>query len=247
MLKSKIIIRLDDICETMDWDKFSYFKNALEDLGIRAVLGVVPNCKDPNLMVNAAHTDFYSLVRQWYEYGDTIAQHGFDHVYLTSDSGVMGVNDFSEFAGLSYAEQFDKLAAGKKILQSQNVWQPHFMAPAHSFDRITLACLADLGFTSVTDGYGFFPYKESGLTFVPQLFSKPLVFPFGIQTVALHLNNMSSDHIYNLLGYLKEHIEHVISYESVLTAGVTDSAAQRISRIFVKNVIGLKRALNKYY
>ena len=96
-MNSKIIIRIDDVCDTMDWDRFFYFKKSLEELQIRAILGVVPDCKDQSLMINEARSDFNRLVRKWRDYGDTVAQHGYDHQYVSSDPGLMAINNFSLF------------------------------------------------------------------------------------------------------------------------------------------------------
>ena len=53
--------------------------------------------------------------------------------------------------------------------QTKSVWDGVFMAPSHSFDADTLRALRDLDFTSITDGFGFYPYDLHGLTAVPQL------------------------------------------------------------------------------
>lgn len=234
---SKIIVRIDDVCETMDWDKFFYFKKSLEDLQIRAVLGVIPNCKDQSLMVNEARTDFYDLVRKWRNYGDTIAQHGFDHIYVSTDPGLMAINKFSEFSGLCYQDQFKKLAAGKEIMVKEGIWEPHFMAPAHSFDDVTIQCLSELGFKTITDGYGFYPYVYKGMLLVPQLFSRPIPLPIGVQTIALHLNHGNKKEIDHLLNFLKLNKDRVVPYSSVIKNKPYDNTMANFFRILTRATI----------
>ncbi len=241
-MNSKIIIRIDDVCETMDWDRFFYFKKSLEELQIRAILGVVPDCKDQSLMVNEARTDFYDLVRKWRDYGDTIAQHGFDHIYVSTDPGLMAINKFSEFAGLCYEDQLKKLAAGKEIMVKEDIWGPHFMAPAHSFDDVTIQCLIELGFRTITDGYGFYPYIYRGITLVPQLFSQPVPLPFGIQTIAVHTNYESRERIDNLLNFLRLKSDSVISYSDAAQGDLTSGLFKRISRNMTRTLIKARRA-----
>jgi len=235
---SKIIVRVDDVCETMDWDRFLYFKQGLERLKIKAILGVVPNCKDESLSLHEARGDFFDLVRRWRDYGDTIAQHGYEHRYNTSDSGVMKINNFSEFAGLSYQDQFQKLSAGKAIMVNQGIWEPHFMAPGHSFDDVTIDCLVDLGFETITDGYGFYPYKYRGLVFVPQLFSQPIPMPFGVQTIAVHTNYESLERVDNILKFLKIRLDNVISYSDAanekLSFGIFKDMCRNLTKLLIQ-------------
>ncbi|MDG2448811.1 MAG: DUF2334 domain-containing protein [Saprospiraceae bacterium] len=241
MFNSKIIIRIDDVCETMDWDSFFYFKRSLEELQIRAILGVIPDCKDQSLMLNEARGDFYDLVREWRDYGDTIAQHGYDHIYVSSDPGLMGINNSSEFSGLSYQNQFQKLSAGKEIMVKQDIWEPHFMAPAHSFDDITIECLIELGFKTITDGYGFFPYRYREMTLVPQLFSQPIPLPFGVQTIAVHTNYESRERIDNVLNFLKLRSDSVISYSNAIQGDLSSGLIKRISRSLTETLVKASR------
>ena len=242
---SKIIVRIDDVCETMDWDRFFYFKKSLEELQIRAILGVVPDCKDQSLMVNEARTDFYDLVRKWRDYGDTIAQHGFDHIYVSTDPGLMAINKFSEFAGLCYEDQLKKLAAGKEIMVNEDIWEPHFMAPAHSFDDVTIQCLSELGFQTITDGYGFYPYEYKGMLLVPQLFSRPIPLPTGIQTIALHLNHGSRQEIDYLLNFLKLNKDRVVPYSSVVKCNPSNDWMAKFFRFLTRATIRTYRQIRR--
>ena len=209
----KYILRLDDISPNMAWSLFSRLEEKLNLLGIKPVLGVVPDNQDSALNVEVVNTNFWDKVRDCSDLGWTIAQHGYQHKYSTNDGGILGINSFSEFSGLDYKTQFNKLKSGKSILLNNKVWQPVFMAPAHSFDKVTLQVLKELKFEYITDGYGLFPYKKAGLIFVPQLFSSFRHFGLGVYTVCIHLNSIEEKEMVSLLEFLEENKDKFVSLE----------------------------------
>jgi len=215
-MAAKYLIRFDDVTSGMAWSKFSAFEDLLNELGIKPIVGVVPKCEDKKLLVETPRNDYWDVIKTWYDNGWTIAQHGCTHIYETEDSGVLGINKKSEFSGLSYKVQFEKLKVGKEILLLHGVWQPIFMAPSHSFDLNTINALQDLQFQYVTDGYGVYPYKMKNLVAIPQLFSKPLSFGFGVYTICLHVNSMNDSQIVRTLSFIKKNREKFISFEDSL-------------------------------
>lgn len=191
---SKFILRFDDITPGMDWSKFLRIKKVAEECGVKSVLGVVPDNRDPKLSVNQNMQDseFFRTIKQYAENGDAIAQHGTYHRYTAKGTNILGISEWSEFAGHNYEQQLKKLQIGKNILKENSVWQPYFMAPSHSFDRNTLKALRHLGFQAITDGYGLYPYSIEDIILVPQLLGKPIkLLPFGIQTICLHTNSIN--------------------------------------------------------
>lgn len=212
------LVRFDDIAPDMHWCNFLRVKETLEKYSIKSVLGVVPENRDPKLSVEAgvSEQEFFSRIRSYKSYGDTIAQHGTYHLYDIKDSGILKINNKSEFSGHSYQVQLEKLQTGKEILQRNDVWQPYFMAPSHSFDVNTLKALKALGFKAVTDGYGFYPYMLEGIVLVPQLVSKPMpALKFGIQTICLHTNNMTDNQINDLIGFIEHNHSKFLDFENV--------------------------------
>ena len=129
---AKYLIRFDDINPRMDWDKFFLIKKCLEKNNIKSILGVIPNCKDENLFVTQPNINYYDYLRKCKLYGDSIAQHGYTHIYDSKLKGFFGNFPNSEFAGHSFKKQFRKLLNGKKILEKELIWDPIFMAPGHS-------------------------------------------------------------------------------------------------------------------
>ena len=212
-MSTRYLIRFDDVVPTMAWSRFRLFDEIANELSLPYLIGVVPECRDPKLMVETARDDFWDWVRSRQAAGWTIAQHGFRHQYETEACGLLGIGRKSEFAGLPYDVQLQKLSRGKTILKNEGVWQSVFMAPSHSFDADTLRALRDLDFTSITDGFGFYPYDLHGLTAVPQLVARPLGFGVGIETICLHVNTMSDHAINTMIAFLRSHREKIISFD----------------------------------
>ncbi len=228
----------------MAWSKFLPLKAEIEKIGVNTILGVIPDCKDQKLSLEPERDDFFEWVRKWASFGDTIAQHGTFHVYDTHNSGVLGINKRSEFAGHSLKQQTNRLAHGKEILKREKVWQPYFMAPAHSFDITTVRALANLSFIAVTDGYGFFPYYLEKIILVPQLTSFPINSGFGYCTICVHINTMSSGQIKKLLTFIKKNKDQFCHFEDVINQAPKKSKLHHnLSRSFTSHLLHGKRFL----
>lgn len=243
-MATQYILRFDDISPQMSWSKFLPLKKELENMGVLCVLGVVPDCQDDKLNCEPIRRDFFDFVRHCAGFGDTIAQHGTTHVYSTKDSGVLGINARSEFAGLERANQLARLLRGKQLLESEQVWQPYFMAPAHAFDRTTLQVLRELGFKALTDGYGFYPYRMEGMVLVPQLTSTPLSSGFGVCTICVHINTMSEKGVEELLSFIKTRSSLFVNFKQIAEKAPNHIALSHVVlRLLTANGLKLKRKL----
>lgn len=207
--------RLDDITPDMNWDNFEALKQLFNKYHIAPLLGVVPDSKDPHLCVSTPREDFWDIMHSLKQEGWSISQHGYCHVYETEDAGLLGINPFSEFAGLPYEEQYDKLKKGKEILKTHNLDTDIFMAPGHTYDKNTLKALVQNGFQFVTDGYSEKPYKKMGLTFIPSRMSGPGKIK-GVDTVCLHLNGMSAEQIRQLDKFMEQNQDKVCNFSDLL-------------------------------
>ena len=139
---------------------------------------------------------FWDFVKRLEAEGCVLALHGYNHIYSTQKGGQFPLNLFSEFAGETYEEQKRKLSEGLKLLGENNIHPEVFMAPAHSYDSNTLRALKELGITSITDGFGKYPYSYKGMTYYPiaSNLKKQLAKgqnKDGIITCVLHVNTMS--------------------------------------------------------
>jgi len=188
------ILRFDDICPTMNWAVWERIEDGLRQYNVRPILAVVPDNHDPKLMVDSPRPDFWERVRQWQADGYTIALHGYQHLYVNRNWGLMKLTPQSEFAGVSREEQEAKLRAALAIFSREGVRAECWVAPAHSFDRTTVAVLAELGVRVISDGLEPLPYRDSrGVIWVPQQLWNFRRKPAGVWTVCQHHNGWSEE------------------------------------------------------
>ena len=157
-MKKKILLRFDDICPTMNWEQWEKAKQLMDENMVVALLGVIPECKDSDLLIDAPRSNFWEYIKNLQDAGFTIAMHGYQHVFEIKADGLVTRNKISEFAGLPYKKQLEKIRKGKEILNSHGIETDVFFAPAHSYDRNTIKALREAGFKYVSDGLGYRPY-----------------------------------------------------------------------------------------
>jgi predicted deacetylase len=190
---TQFLVRFDDICPTMNWRVWDQVEQILLDAGVKPLLGVVPDNCDPELRFAGAHPAFWEKVRGWQARGWSIGLHGFQHCYVTASSGIIGRNRYSEFAGLPESAQLRKLERALEIFRREDVRPEAWIAPAHSFDQVTVRLLARLGVNCISDGYSLFPYVcREGVLWIPQQLSKFRKMPFGTWTVCLQVNRWTA-------------------------------------------------------
>ncbi len=183
------LFRLDDITPDMDWNKFYRVKAIFDKYKVKPLVGVVPDNGDPGLRRGEYHKDFWEYIASLEQSGWQVAQHGYRHIYETKHAGMLGLKKASEFAGLPYEVQYEKIREGREILKRNGLHAPVFMAPGHTYDRNTLKALRKLDFTCVTDGYANIPYRKKGLLFVPCRSSRPKL-SGGVDTICIHCNEL---------------------------------------------------------
>lgn len=213
------LIRFDDLCPTMNWDIWTRIESVLLEFELTPVLAVVPDNQDPVLKVNSPRETFWEEVRKWQARRWTIGLHGHQHVYLTSDSGVVGIAPHSEFAGLPGDEQKAKLGKAVEIFRREGVTPDVWVAPAHSFDQATILALKAVGVPVISDGFALAPHQDStGLLWVPQQLWKFRWRPFGVWTVCYHLNRWTDEDVATFRADVKHYREGIRSLPSLLHA-----------------------------
>jgi predicted deacetylase len=183
------LVRFDDICPTMNWTAWDRVERILRTADVKPIVAVVPDNRDPHLRVEAARPQFWRRVRAWQRDGWTIGLHGYQHRYETADAGIVGRNRYSEFAGLPEDVQRLKIERALAIFESEGVTPDVWVAPAHSFDTVTLRVLAANGVRRISDGYGLRPWTDrNGMLWVPQQIGRFRALPAFVWTVCLHHN-----------------------------------------------------------
>jgi len=119
-------------------------------------------------------------------------------------------------------------------------WVKTFFAPNHTYDLNTLAALKDAGIFQVIDGYGLMPYTLNQIKFIPQLFYKLFMLPFGIQSTQIHLNYWTEHDFQIFKKFIENNYKRVIDLDYALSK-VNDSNLIKIVNIFIKQIFKTKR------
>ena len=199
----------------MNWTVWERIEPALHERGIKPILAVVPDNRDAHLMVEAPRADFWAKVRAWQKAGWCVALHGYQHRYETRDAGLMGINAYSEFAGLPEAAQREKLRRALAIFKEHDVRADAWVAPAHSFDATTVKLLLEQGIHTISDGFYFRPVRRMGALWIPQQFWHFRPMPMGCWTVCVHFNAYGETEIARLIGWLSRYEQAMTSVQEV--------------------------------
>ncbi|MDF2685618.1 MAG: polysaccharide deacetylase Est4B [Clostridia bacterium] len=241
--KCKIAFRMDDICPSMNWFNFFKVVEILNKINIKPLLGIIPNCEDPKLCCDIPDIKFFEILRRYKKEGFLMAQHGYNHVYVNKNGGILKINKQSEFAGLSFEEQLKKIKIGKEIMDEQDISTDIFMAPSHSYDINTVKALKALGFQYITDGYTNKNYKYCGIIFVPCKDVISIKHKMrGIKTVCIHANNMKDDDFKRLNLFIEKYSHCCMNFNELLNEKI--SYNWRINQQIELVRVRLYKALN---
>ena len=218
-MNTSYLLRFDDLCPTMNWNAWDPIETALADLGIRPILAVVPDNRDPVLDVGPANGEFWDRVRVWHARGWTVALHGFQHTYVTDRSGIVGLNRRSEFAGLPYAKQEEKIRRSVEIMSAEGCTPRVWTAPSHSFDRATVGALRANGLEVINEGFYPYPHVDrDGTLWVPHQMWRFRSMPFGVWTVGCHINLWTGDDVARFVTILRRFRRGISDLDSVVGA-----------------------------
>jgi peptidoglycan/xylan/chitin deacetylase (PgdA/CDA1 family) len=211
-MAARYLLRFDDLCPTVPWPLWDELEALLVETGVQPLLAVIPDNLDPKLHAGPASPRFWDRVRTWQARGWSIGLHGYQHVYVNREPGLLGLNRQSEFAGLTLEAQLDKLRRGLAIFEREGVTADAWVAPAHSFDAVTLAALASLGLDTISDGMALGPYRDAqGLLWVPQQFANLRPMPCGLWTFCYHLEDLTPPAMITFRARLAQLAPHMLS------------------------------------
>lgn len=189
-MTARYLLRFDDICPTMNWQNWARVDACLLRHQVKPILAVVPDNQDPALMVDAPRADFWDYIRSRQQLGWTIALHGWQHRYETRESGLLGINPYSEFAGLPAQVQRAKITSACAKFAQEQVRIDAWVAPGHSFDATTVEVLRQAGIDIISDG--FYPrlVRHLDSVWIPQQLWRFRDLPGGLWTVCMHTNGL---------------------------------------------------------
>jgi len=215
--KVNFLIRLDDACPTMDLIKWNQIENLLDVYGIKPLVGIIPDNKDPEMIIDDHDDFFFDKVKRWEEKGWCLAMHGFNHLYSKSNGGINPVLKRSEFAGLSLEMQELKIRNAYRVFLDHNIKVDYFFAPSHTFDTNTLIALKkSTPIRKISDTISRIPYIFNEFIFFPLQFGKlrKIVLP-GFWTFCLHPNSMTESEISSLEPFFKHNSKKFISFDDI--------------------------------
>lgn len=218
-MNKKYLIRLDDACPTMDGAKWQRMEDMFDRYGVRPMVGVIPANNDPKQKIDSEDSAFWEKVKNWENKGWTIALHGYDHCYISND-GMKGLNPLwerSEFAGVPFEKQKEKIREGVKIFRAHGIDPQFFFAPSHTYDSNTLRALKEeCNIRIISDTIATKPYRKGDFVFIPQLggHCTEMKIP-GIWTFCLHPSTMCDKNFDANENFLKAHKGEFISFSEL--------------------------------
>jgi hypothetical protein len=211
------VLRFDDICPTMRWDIWSEIEEALITSGVKPVLAIVPDNRDPVLRPGPPGRDFWERARRWQDLGWTIALHGYQHLYVARDGGLVTLRKKSEFASLPAREQHEKLQRGMDIFAREGIKSHVWIAPGNAFDEVTVSLLPKVGIDTISAGWFWRPFiGPHDMTWVPCQLSILRPAPPGVWSVCYHHNGWSRSNMAEFKEGLQRYRENIVSLEEAV-------------------------------
>ena len=241
---SRYIMRLDDACPRHNRDNWQRIEELLNAYGIKPIVGVIPDCRDPQMEQYPVDESFWDRARAWQSRGWCMALHGYQHVYVTRDGGINPVHQRSEFAGLPLEKQKEKIEAGMEIFGAQAIKPVAFIAPSHTFDLNTLEALRECtDIRSISDTIANAPYNKYGFTFIPQQSGRVRKLNFDCVTFCYHPNVMDEEAFLELERFLRVHEGEFVPYPKGQSKREEDLRDRLLRRGYFA-MRGLRKKLN---
>ena len=213
-----LLIRMDDISENMNWALMNKCEKLFDKFKIKPLLGIIPINKDPDLLKFPKNDRFWERVKSWENKGWEITMHGCNHLYTqkSDKKDIFNYGGDSEFYGLDYSTQLNKIKTGLKEFNNREIKVRSFFAPNHIYDSNTLKALKESNIKIIIDGYGLFPYYKNEILFIPQLFYKEIFLPFGIQSTQMHINEWNDKTYKNFEVFIEKNYSKILSLNNII-------------------------------
>jgi len=239
---SMYLIRLDDASEYMNLTNWKKMEQLLLKYNIKPIVGVIPKDEDnQHISQYNFNENFWSMVHKWQSHGWDIAMHGYNHKYLK----IKFNNVKSEFIGLGYNEQSEKITKALEVFQRHDLKPRIFFAPAHSFNEVTIDALLNCSdIRVINDTIANDVYKYKDIYFIPQQAGSVRRLPFRVVTFCYHPNTMA-DYDFNLLeNFIVDNQAKFISFQDVKLKNRKKSLFDKLLVVIYQIYKSLKRRLN---
>ncbi len=212
----RYLLRVDDLCPTIKrepWERLAAF---IDELGIKPILAVVPDNRDPELRVSEHDDSFWERMRAMERAGAAIALHGYQHRAESRGRSLVSLHRESEFAGVSSLTQRTWIRVGLDILRSHGLSPTIWAAPRHGFDDNTLGALRAEGISVLSDGFARRPFLRGGFTWIPQQLWGPVEKGEGLWTICLHVNTVTAQQFDDFAAFARGHTAQFTSVDQAL-------------------------------
>jgi predicted deacetylase len=213
---AQYLLRFDDLCPTHSRERWRCFTPLLAEFGIRPILAIVPDNRDPALVVSPPDPQFWDEMRALENAGAAIGLHGYRHLCVNRGRSLVPLHRETEFAGVGEETQRTWIREGLAILRRHGLHPTIWVAPRHGFDRATLRVLRSEGIGIVSDGFARRPFVREGLTWIPQQLWAPQAKQSGLWTICLHANTPPDSFAGQLRRFVRDHAQQFTSVERVV-------------------------------
>jgi predicted deacetylase len=213
---AQYLLRIDDLCPTLHPERWSGIREVIREFRLRPILAVVPDNQDESLVKAEYDERFWEDMRTLQQEGATIAMHGYHHDCSSRARSLIPLHRHSEFAGQSLQTQREFIRSGLAILRNEALEPRLFVAPKHSFDRMTLQALCLEGLSYLSDGLTRVPFERDGVTWIPQQLWSPESRAKGLWTICIHPNSMGSRRLAELRGFVKKYQRQFTSFNDII-------------------------------
>jgi len=214
---AQYLLRFDDLCPTVEHERWLRCLPMIEEFGLRPILAVVPDNHDHSLNLSPPDPNFWPLMRAMEAEGATIALHGYRHNCISKSPNILKLHQHSEFAGVKEETQRQWIREGLGVLRGQGLTPRLFVAPRHGFDHATLRSLRMEGLNIISDGFARVPFTRAGVTWIPQQLWGPVEKSCGIWTICIHSNFTHASQVAELHDFIRTHAAQFTSLDRVLT------------------------------
>lgn len=240
----KYVLRIDDVCEFIDIDKFNEFISFCKSQNITGFLGYIPDCKDPNLMRYGENNNIIEIVKGLETDGWEVSLHGYTHFYNQKGGGFMNSSK-SEFIGLDSDIQYKMIKKGKEILNKIGFKKvDSFFAPSHGYDINTIAALKANGINLLLDGYNPAFSSFNGINSISCIVDLPpnnIKFINTYHILCVHTNTFNESSFERYKRFIIKNKNHFISPNNISNIKNNDNFIFRTIKLIVFTTKKIKR------
>lgn len=218
MANKKYLVRLDDACPNMDKKRWNRIEEILDRYSIKPLVGIIPHNEDGETMLDPDDDEFWRKACGWQSKGWTIALHGYNHCCTTSSGGINPVHNRSEFAGLPYQKQLEKIHDGYEILKQNGLNPTYFFAPSHTYDHNTVLAIKEATpIRMISDTMARFPYQyDNEMVVVPCQMGRFRDIPIaGYWTFCFHPNIMDDEAVKTFEQFIIDNQDKFIAFDEI--------------------------------